>query len=64
MVAFIQKDLQVLDYLHQNVIMYSLLTSLQIHKFGKRHQEIIKSAPPCRVNHTWAISDRGCLTCS
>lgn len=64
MVAVIQNDLKALDELYQDAIIYSLLTSLQIHKVGKRHQEIIKSVPPSRINYTWAIPDRGCLTCS
>lgn len=33
--AFIQKDLKALDELHQDAIIYSLLTSLQIHNVEK-----------------------------
>lgn len=50
MVAFMQNDLKVLDELYQDAIISSLLTSLQVHKVGKRHQEI-KFAPPNSINY-------------
>ena len=46
MVAFIQNDVKVLDELYQDAVIYSLLTSLQIHKVGKRQQEIVSLSLP------------------